>query len=61
MILLFTHALFGGHLIDGHDTLEYPPRLTEFAKILGDHQFPPVWARISAQAMDSRFSNSHRR
>jgi hypothetical protein len=44
MILLFTHALFGGHLIDGHDTLEYPPRLTEFAKILGDHQFPPVWA-----------------
>jgi hypothetical protein len=44
MILLFTHALFGGNLIDGHDSLEYPPRLTEFAKILGDHQFPPVWA-----------------
>jgi hypothetical protein len=44
LILLFTHSLFGGRLIDGHDTLEYPPRLTEFAKILGDHQFPPVWA-----------------
>ena len=44
LILLFTHALLGGHLIDGHDSLEYPPRLTEFARILGDHQFPPVWA-----------------
>lgn len=44
LILLFTHTLFGGKLIDGHDSLEYPPRLTEFAKILGDHQFPPVWA-----------------
>jgi hypothetical protein len=44
LILLFTHALFSGHLLDGHDSLEYPPRLTEFAKILGDHQFPPVWA-----------------
>ena len=44
LILLFTRALFGGHLLDGHDSLEYPPRLTEFARILGDHQFPPVWA-----------------
>ncbi len=44
LILLFTHTLFRGYLLDGHDSLEYPPRLTEFAKILGDHQFPPVWA-----------------
>ena len=44
LILLFTRALFSGNLLDGHDSLEYPPRLTEFAKILGDHQFPPVWA-----------------
>lgn len=44
LILLFTHALLRGQLIYGHDSLEYPPRLTEFAKILSDHQFPPVWA-----------------
>jgi hypothetical protein len=44
LILLFTHTLLSGNLIDGHDSLEYPPRLTEFARILGDHQFPPVWA-----------------
>ncbi|MGH7926131.1 MAG: hypothetical protein ACREQH_16230 [Candidatus Binatus sp.] len=44
LILLFTHTLFRGYLLDGHDSLAYPPRLTEFAKILGDHQFPPVWA-----------------
>ncbi len=44
LILLFTHALFVGDLIFGHDSLEYPPRLTEFARILSDHQFPPVWA-----------------
>ena len=44
LILLFTHSLFGGDLIFGHDSLDYPPRLTEFAKILSDHQFPPVWA-----------------
>ncbi|MGB3552426.1 MAG: hypothetical protein WA993_17215 [Candidatus Binatus sp.] len=44
LILLFTRPLFRGYQLDGHDTLEYPPRLTEFARILGDHQFPPVWA-----------------
>ncbi len=44
LILLFTRALFRGNLLDGHDSLEYPPRLTEFARILGDHQFPPIWA-----------------
>jgi len=44
LILLFTRSLFRGNLLDGHDSLAYPPRLTEFAKILSDHQFPPVWA-----------------
>jgi hypothetical protein len=44
LILLFTRALFRGLLIDGHDSLAYPPRLTEFARIIGDHQFPPIWA-----------------
>ena len=44
LILLFTRALFRGSLLDGHDSLAYPPRLTEFAKVLSDHQFPPVWA-----------------
>jgi hypothetical protein len=44
LILLFTRALFRGALIDGHDSLAYPARLTEFAKIIGEHQFPPVWA-----------------
>ena len=44
LILLFTRALFRGSLLDGHDSLAYPPRLTEFAKILSEHQFPPVWA-----------------
>jgi hypothetical protein len=44
LILLFTRALFAGNLLDGHDSLAYPPRLTEFAKVLSEHQFPPVWA-----------------
>jgi hypothetical protein len=44
LILLFTRALFRGALIDGHDSLAYPPRLSEFAKVIGDHQFPPIWA-----------------
>jgi uncharacterized membrane protein len=44
LILLFTRGLFRGYLVTGHDALAYPPRLTEFAKALGDHQFPPMWA-----------------
>jgi hypothetical protein len=44
LILLFTRALFRGQLLDGHDSLAYPPRLTEFAKIIAEHQFPPLWA-----------------
>ena len=44
LILLFTRGLFRGQLMDGHDATEYPPRLTEFAKILGEGVFPPIWA-----------------
>ena len=44
LILLFTRGLFRGQLIDGHDSTCYPPRLTEFARVIGDRQFPPVWA-----------------
>ncbi len=44
LILLFTRGLFRGQLIDGHDSGEYPARLSEFSKIIGEHQFPPVWA-----------------
>jgi len=44
LIVVFAHALLTGKLIDGHDSLEYPPRLTEFAKVIGDLQLPPVWA-----------------
>ena len=51
LILLSTHALFSGRLMDGHDPPAYPPRLTEFAKVLGEGQFPPVWA--------PDFSNGH--
>jgi len=51
LILLFTRALFRGQLIDGHDSDCYAPRLAEFAKILGEHQFPPMWA--------PDFSNGH--
>jgi uncharacterized membrane protein len=43
LILLFTRALFRGILVDGHDALCYPARLTEFARMVGDHQFPPIW------------------
>jgi hypothetical protein len=44
LILLFTRGLFRGQLVSGHDALAYPPRLTEFAKVVADHQFPPLWA-----------------
>ena len=44
LILLFTRALFRGALVAGHDSLAYPPRVTEFAVAVGDHQFPPLWA-----------------
>jgi hypothetical protein len=44
LILLFTRGLFRGQLVSGHDALAYPPRLTEFSKVVSDHQFPPMWA-----------------
>ncbi len=44
LILLFTRSLFRGVLVDGHDSLAYPARLTEFARVIADHQFPPLWA-----------------
>ncbi|HZZ09045.1 MAG TPA: hypothetical protein VFE43_10910 [Candidatus Binataceae bacterium] len=44
LVLLFTRGLFRGQLVSGHDSLAYPPRLTEFAKVVADHQFPPLWA-----------------
>jgi uncharacterized membrane protein len=44
LILLFTRGLFRGYLVTGHDALAYPPRVTEFAKVMADHQFPPMWA-----------------
>ncbi|MGB6564305.1 MAG: hypothetical protein WBE69_17035 [Candidatus Binataceae bacterium] len=44
LALIFTRGLFRGVLVDGHDSLTYPPRLTEFARVIGDHQFPPLWA-----------------
>ncbi len=45
LILLSSRALLRGQLIDGHDALCYPPRLTEFSKtLLEGHQLPPVWA-----------------
>jgi hypothetical protein len=43
LILLFTRALFRGALVDGHDSLAYPARLTEFAKLVQERQFPPLW------------------
>ena len=44
LILLFTRSLFRGVLVDGHDSLAYPARVTEFTRIIADHQFPPLWA-----------------
>ena len=36
--------LLRGQLIAGHDATEYPPRLVEFARAVGDGHIPPVWA-----------------
>ncbi|MGH7820949.1 MAG: hypothetical protein ACREQ9_14380, partial [Candidatus Binatia bacterium] len=44
LTLLATRPLFRGLLIDGHDALEYPPRLVEMAQALRDGQIPPIWA-----------------
>ncbi len=45
LILLSTHALFRGKLINGHDATYYPLRVTEFSRALLDGgQIPPIWA-----------------
>src|SRR2546421_588920 len=44
LILLFTRALLTGQLLSGFASLESPPRLAEFAKVIADHLFPPIWA-----------------
>lgn len=41
---LALHALFHGRLVDGHDSMGYPPRITEFQRALADGQIPPLWA-----------------
>jgi uncharacterized membrane protein len=42
--VLAERPLLRGKLIDGHDALEYPPRLVEMSRVLHDGSFPPVWA-----------------
>jgi uncharacterized membrane protein len=42
--LLALRPLFRGRLIEGHDALEYPPRLVEMARVLADGHVPPLWA-----------------
>ena len=41
--ILAMRPMFNGNLIDGHEALNYPPRLAEMGRALTD-QFPPVWA-----------------
>jgi Bacterial membrane protein YfhO len=42
--LVALHPLFRGKLIAGHDATEYPPRVVEMARALGDGHVPPIWA-----------------
>jgi hypothetical protein len=44
LIVLAVRPLGRGLLIDGHDARNYPPRLVEMARVLGDGALPPVWA-----------------
>jgi len=44
LCLLALRPLFRGRLIAGHDALEYPPRLVEFARVVEDGHVPPLWA-----------------
>ncbi len=44
LALVALHPLFRGRLIEGHDALEYPPRLVEMAKVLSEGHLPPIWA-----------------
>jgi uncharacterized membrane protein len=36
--------LFRGRLVSGHDAAEYPPRLVEMGRLVGEGHLPPVWA-----------------
>ena len=38
------HPLFRGRLVAGHDATEYPPRLVEMARVVGEGHLPPIWA-----------------
>jgi uncharacterized membrane protein len=38
------HPLLRGKLVQGHDATEYPQRVVEFARAIGDGHIPPVWA-----------------
>jgi hypothetical protein len=44
LIVVATRPLFRGRLVDGHDALEYPPRLVEMDRVFRDGHFPPIWA-----------------
>jgi len=44
LTLLALRPLVRGQLVDGHDALEYPPRLVEAEVVLADRHLPPVWA-----------------
>jgi uncharacterized membrane protein len=42
--IVATHPLFRGQLAAGHDSLGYPPRVTEMARALSDWHIPTIWA-----------------
>jgi uncharacterized membrane protein len=44
LCLVALRPLFRGRLVAGHDSLEYPPRLVEFARVVEDGHVPPLWA-----------------
>jgi uncharacterized membrane protein len=44
LALIAFRPLVRGMLVDGHDATEYPPRLSELERVLGDGHVPPVWA-----------------
>jgi uncharacterized membrane protein len=44
VLVVALHPLFRGKLIGGHDATEYPPRLVEMKRVLGDAHLPPIWA-----------------
>ncbi|HKD66408.1 MAG TPA: hypothetical protein VKB84_06170 [Candidatus Binataceae bacterium] len=44
LVVMLARPLFRGMLLDGDDATEYPPRVAELARVLHDHQLPPLWA-----------------